>query len=137
MKKMALTISNLPLAFVLAIAFAFGIFLVAFIFILLRKPFKKKVKDEEAKKLESKTVSIKARGKHLNRYSLYAMYIVVFAIIAVFLMLSFFSINAIVAFSDMWPFIFIVVVLIFCSLVIVERVKTESKRTVQRDMRRL
>lgn len=134
---MALTISNLPLAFVLAIAFAFGIFLVAFIFILLRKPFKKKVKDEEAKKLESKTVSIKARGKHLNRYSLYAMYIVVFAIIAVFLMLSFFSINAIVAFSDMWPFIFIVVVLIFCSLVIVERVKTESKRTVQRDMRRL
>lgn len=134
---MALTISNLPLAFVLAIAFAFGIFLVAFIFILLRKSFKKKVKDEEAKKLESKTVSIKARGKHLNRYSLYAMYIVVFAIIAVFLMLSFFSINAIVAFSDMWPFIFIVVVLIFCSLVIVERVKTESKRTVQRDMRRL
>ncbi len=134
---MALTISNLPLAFVLAIAFAFGIFLVAFIFILLRKPFKKKVKDEEAKKLESKTVSIKARGKHLNRYSLYAMYIVVFAIIAVFLMLSFFSINAIVAFNDMWPFIFIVVVLIFCSLVIVERVKTESKRTVQRDMRRL
>lgn len=95
------------------------------------------MKDEEAKKLESKTVSIKARGKHLNRYSLYAMYIVVFAIIAVFLMLSFFSINAIVAFSDMWPFIFIVVVLIFCSLVIVERVKTESKRTVQRDMRRL
>ncbi len=134
---MALTISNLPLAFVLAIAFAFGIFLVAFIFILLRKPFKKKVKDEEAKKLESKTVSIKARGKHLNRYSLYAMYIVVFAIIAVFLMLSFFSINDIVAFSDMWPFIFIVVVLIFCSLVIVERVKAESKRTVQRDMRRL
>lgn len=134
---MALTISNLPLAFVLAIAFAFGIFLVAFIFILLRKPFKKKEKDEEAKKLESKTVSIRARGKHLNRYSLYAMYIVVFAIIAVFLMLSFFSINDIVALSDMWPFIFIVVVLIFCSLVIVERVKTERKRTVQRDMRRL
>ena len=134
---MVLTISNLPLAFVLAIAFAFGIFLVAFLFILLRKPFRKKVKDEEAKKLEPKTVSIKARGKHLNRYLLYAMYIVVFGIIAVFLMLSFFTINDIVAFSDMWPFIFVVVVLIFCSLVIVERVKTESKRTVQRDMRRL
>ncbi len=137
MKKMVLTISNLPLAFVLAIAFAFGIFLVAFLFILLRKPFRKKVKDEEATKIESKTVSTKARGKHLNRYLLYAMYIVVFGIIAVFLMLSFFTINDIVAFSDMWPFIFVVVVLIFCSLVIVERVKTESKRTVQRDMRRL
>ncbi len=134
---MALTISNLPLAFVLAIAFAFGIFLVAFLFILLRKPFRKKVKDKEAKKLESKTVSIKARGKHLNRYLLYAMYIVVFSIIAVFLMLSFFTFDDVVTFSDMWPFIFVVVVLIFCSLVIVERVKTESKRTVQRDMRRL
>ena len=137
MNKMALTISNLPLAFVLAIAFAFGIFLVAFLFILLRKPFRKKVKDKEAKKLESKTVSIKARGKHLNRYLLYAMYIVVFSIIAVFLMLSFFTFDDVVTFSDMWPFIFVVVVLIFCSLVIVERVKTESKRTVQRDMRRL
>ena len=134
---MALTISNLPLAFVLAIAFAFGIFLVAFIFILLRKPFRKKVKDKEAKKFESKTVSIKARGKHLNRYLLYAMYIVVFSIIAVFLMLSFFTFDDVVTFSDMWPFIFVVVVLIFCSLVFVERVKTESKRTVQRDMRRL
>ncbi|TET28603.1 MAG: DUF1049 domain-containing protein [Candidatus Heimdallarchaeota archaeon] len=134
---MVLTISNLPLAFVLAIAFAFGIFLVAFLFILLRKTFRKKVKDEEAKKLEPKTVSIITRGKHLNRYLLYAMYIVVFGIIAVFLMLSFFTINDIVVFSDMWPFIFVVVVLIFCSLVIVERVKTESKRTVQRDMRRL
>ncbi|MCK5183412.1 MAG: hypothetical protein KAQ95_03825 [Candidatus Heimdallarchaeota archaeon] len=134
---MALTISNLPLAFVFAIAFALGIFLVAFIFILLRKPFRKKVKDKEAKNLESKTVSIKARGKHLNRYLLYAMYIVVFSIIAVFLMLSFYTINDIVTLSDMWPFIFVVVVLIFCSLVFVERVKTESKRTVQRDMRRL
>ena len=137
MKKMALTISNLPLAFLFAIAFALGIFLVAFIFILLRKPFRKKAKDEEAKKLETKTVSIKARGKHLNRFLIYAMYIVVFCIIAVFLMLSFFTINDIVTFSDIWPFIFVVVVLIFCSLVIVERVKTESKRTVQRDMRRL
>ncbi|MCK5046225.1 MAG: hypothetical protein KAS22_06575 [Candidatus Heimdallarchaeota archaeon] len=134
---MALTISNLPLAFVFAIAFALGIFLVAFIFILLRKPFKKNVKDEEAKKLESKTISTKARGKYLNLFLTNAMYIVVFGIIAFFLMLSFFTINDVVTLGDMWPFIFVVVVLIFCSLVIVERVKTESKRTVQRDMRRL
>ncbi len=95
------------------------------------------MKDEEAKKLKQKIVSTKASGKYLNRYLSYAMYIVVFGIIAVFLMLSFFTINDIVALSDMWPFIFVVVVLIFCSLVIVEKVKTESKRTVQRDMRRL
>jgi len=134
---MSLTISNLPLAFVLAIAFAFGLFLIALLFILLRKPFRKSVKVEDIKKLETKTISIKTRGKHLNLYQLYAMYIVVFSIIAVFLMLSFFIIDDTVVLGDMWPFLFVVVVLIFCSLVIVERVKTESKRTVQRDMRRL
>jgi hypothetical protein len=92
---------------------------------------------EEVKELKTSVVATKSKGKHLNLFLMYATYIVVFVIIAFFLMLSFFSIEGKVVLGDMWPFIFIVVVLIFCSLVIIERVRTESKRTVQRDMRRL
>ena len=92
---------------------------------------------EEVKDLKTSVVTTKSKGKHLNRFLMYATYIVVFGIVAIFLMLSFFTIEDKVMLGDMWPFIFIVFVFIFCSLVIVERVKTESKRTVQRDMRRL
>lgn len=92
---------------------------------------------EEVKELKTSVITTKSRGKHLNRFLLYASYIVVFVIIAFFLILSFFAIDDVVVIGDMWPFIFIIVVLIFCSLVIVERVKTESKRTIQRDMRKL
>jgi cell division protein FtsW (lipid II flippase) len=93
--------------------------------------------EEKIKELKTSVVVTKSRGKHFNRFLLYAAYIVVFVIIAFFLMLSFVTIEDKVAIGEMWPFIFIVIVLIFCSVVVVERVKTESKRTVQRDMRRL
>ena len=97
----------------------------------------RKMNEENVKELKTSVVVTKSKGKHFNRFLMYAAYIVVFVIIAFFLMLSFFAIEDKVVIGAMWPFIFIVIVLIFCSLVIVERVKTESKRTVQRDMRRL
>jgi len=92
---------------------------------------------EEVKELKTSVITTKSQGKHLNRFLLYASYIIVFVIVAFFLILSFFAIDDVVVIGDMWPFIFIIIVLIFCSLTIVERVKTESKRTIQRDMRKL
>ena len=92
---------------------------------------------EEVKERKTPIITTKSRGKYLNRFLFYASYIVVFLIVAFFLMLSFFAIDDVVVIGDIWPFIFIVLVLIFCSLFVVERIKTETKRTVQRDMRKL
>ena len=95
------------------------------------------MKEEEATEFKTTIATTKTKGKYLNQFLLYATYIVVFIILAIFLMLSFFSIEDKVVVGNIWPFLFFIVVLIFCCLVIVERVKTESKQTVQRDMRRL
>ncbi|MBN1328622.1 MAG: hypothetical protein JXA54_04030 [Candidatus Heimdallarchaeota archaeon] len=122
--------------------------IIIFIFLILfsvMETDKDTKKMEPTKKDESQTTSdvkgriikVKTTGKHLNDLYLYTVYITGFSILAIFLMVSFFGFKNNFSLRDIWPFIFFVVVLIFFSLILIDRAKIKSKRTVQRDLREI
>ncbi|HUT81297.1 MAG TPA: hypothetical protein VMZ29_08850 [Candidatus Bathyarchaeia archaeon] len=80
---------------------------------------------------------VKTTGKHLNDLYLYTVYIISFSVCAIFLMVSFFGFKNNLSLRDIWPFILFVVILIFFSLMLIDRAKVRSKRTVQRDLREI
>ena len=92
---------------------------------------------EETTSVPTTTKVVKTTGKQLNNLYLYSVYFVSFTILVIFLMLAFFGFKDTMSFVDIWPFIFYVVTVIAFSLLVIEKSKTKSKRTVQRDMREL
>ena len=122
---------------------AIGLVLVIAIFILTivstidKKMSSDNTKSQELEDKKSSKKEFKTTGKHLNKLYMYSVYVIVFSIIAIFIMLSFFALGENTALFDIWPFIFIVGTTLFCSLLIIDKSKVHSKRTVQRDMREI
>lgn len=75
-------------------------------------------------------------AKILNNSFMYGVYFITFLILSILLMLSFSAFSEYSSFIDYWPFLFLVCILLFSSLII-ERVKIKSKRTIQKDMRKI
>ncbi|NHJ47948.1 MAG: hypothetical protein FK733_09185 [Asgard group archaeon] len=123
----------------IALALAVGLTIVLLVFIIKIIGSTIKGKQEQQISVESKTITKKVAttGKHLNRFYQFSIYFIIFSVLLVFLLLASFTFGANLHFVDIWPFLFLVVVLIIFSLSIIDRAKAHSKRTTQRDMREI
>ncbi|MGC9778956.1 MAG: hypothetical protein HZR80_06910 [Candidatus Heimdallarchaeota archaeon] len=134
---MTLTVNDLGIALAIAIGFVAVLFFITLLLSSLNKIFKRK-KQEKIDVIESSkkiVKSVETSGEQLESLYLYSVYTIIIGILLIFLMFSFFAFKDNFSLGDAWPFIFVVVILIFCTVIIIDRVKLRSKRTVQRDMR--
>lgn len=134
---MTLDTSDLVIKLLLALAFVLVIVVFIIILSIIGKTFKGKEKKSTNFGTETVTKEIKISGKQLNDLYQYSVYFLIFFVLCLLLMLSFSIFQTEVNLIDLWPFIFLIIILILYSLSLIERQKTRSKRTKQRDMREL
>jgi NADH:ubiquinone oxidoreductase subunit 3 (subunit A) len=123
----------------LALALALGMLIVLIVFLIKMIGKANIQKQVQETSLDQKTIpkKVATAGKHLNRFYQITIYFIVFSILIVFLILATFTFEINIQFADIWPFLFLVVILIIYSLSLIDRAKGHSKRTAQRDMREL
>jgi len=135
---MALEMNDLPIAGITTLGFVLILFLAAIIISILdrKKQHKVQVEEDPLETDVTKVVTVTTTGEHLDQIFLYLTYIIIFGIIALFLLLGLFGLENI-SLGDIWPYLLVASILLFGSLFIIERSKVRSKRTVQRDMRKI
>jgi hypothetical protein len=131
---MTLDSSDLLIKAIITLTFVMVIVIFVLIIAIISRVLKGKKADDpqEVKPIIKKVLTT---GEQQNIFFQYTIHIILLSILSVFLVLAFFAFESDISFIDTWPFLFFVIVMISYCLLLVERVKKSSKRTIQRDMR--
>jgi NADH:ubiquinone oxidoreductase subunit 3 (subunit A) len=134
-----MTLDTSDLAIKLLISLAFVLSVVVFIIIVsvLSRTFRRKEKKPSIDEAEIITKKAKISGKQFNQFYQNSVYFLIFIVFSIFLLLSFSIFQDDLHLVDLWPFLFFIAILILYCLSLIEKQKTRSKRTIQRDMRKL
>ena len=134
---MSLEIQDLPIVVILTVGFAIAIAITAIIVTAIGRAIKNRESENiEESLIETREVTTKTSGEHLNRFYQYSVYILIFEIIIILLIFPFYSITETIKMADIWPFILAIVVIVFTSIAIIDWSKLRTKRVVQKDMKR-
>lgn len=133
---MPLEIGTIPLAFIFALGFALIVSLIVILLAFISKLFSKSSAQKSPPIKKFSIVKVTTTGEQLNKLFMTTVMIFAFIIIGMLLMASFYFTDNSLAFSDLWPFILITVVLIFTAITTIDWNKLKSKRVVQKEMRR-
>ena len=133
---MTLDTSDLAIKLLIALAFVLSIVVFVVILSILSRAFRRK---ERKSSFDEKAVTQKVTltGKQLNQFYQNSVYFLVFIVLCIFLLQSFSIFQGDISIVDLWPFLFLLIIIILYSLSLIEKQKTRSKRTIQRDMRKL
>jgi NADH:ubiquinone oxidoreductase subunit 3 (subunit A) len=134
---MTLDTSDLVIKLLISLAFVLSIVVFIVLVSVLSKTFRRKEKTPSIDEAEISTKKVMISGKQFNQLYQNSVYFLIFIILCIFLLLSFSIFQDDLHLVDLWPFLFFITVLILYCLSLIEKQKIRSKRTIQRDMRKL
>ncbi|NHK31627.1 MAG: hypothetical protein FK730_09765 [Asgard group archaeon] len=134
---MTLDTSDLVIKLLIALAFVLTIVILVVIVSVLSRTLRRKERNLSIDETEIVTKKVMLSGKQLNQFYQNSVYFLIFIVLCIFLLLSFSIFQDDIHLVDLWPFLFLIIILILYCLSIIDKQKTRSKRTIQRDMRKL
>ena len=133
---MPVEINDIPLIFIYAFFFALLFTCILFIISTISSLLRKKASAHITKKEHFSLLKVRTIGEQFDQIYLTSVVMMFLLVISILLMFPMHTFDGNFTLVDNWPFILIVLTVIFSLITFIDWTEIGSKRTVQKDMRK-